>query len=90
MRSLLMLASLVLLCGCEERRAAEVGTCEALCNELVAVCEYGAFPTMGSCLQGCGYNFGEGADIEAHRACVQAAQCDTFAIVECENAHGRP
>jgi len=90
MRSMLTLASLLLLCGCAERSAAEVGTCEAICTELVVACEYGAFPTMRSCMEGCGYNYGQGADIDAHRACVTAAQCDTFAIVECENAYGRP
>lgn len=82
---------LVLLCGaCDDRAAAEVDTCETLCTTLVVECEYGAFPSVGSCMSGCGYNFSEGADIEAQLSCVQAASCDTFTILECENAYGRP
>ena len=57
---------------------------------LVVECEYGAFPSVDSCMSGCGYNFSEGADIESQLACVERAGCDTFTILECENAYGRP
>ncbi|TVQ91069.1 MAG: hypothetical protein EA397_11275 [Deltaproteobacteria bacterium] len=84
---LLGLALLGLTSGCADPVPPEVATCNALCGELFTECQYRAFPTMESCLDGCGYYESRGVDIESHRACVEEAACDTFAIVECENAH---
>jgi hypothetical protein len=77
---------LVLLFGCGN--AAEDSTCRDLCIELVTNCEYAAFPSVESCQQGCEYNAVQGADIEGQSECVIAAECDTFAIVECEHVFG--
>jgi hypothetical protein len=77
----------LLLCGCaaiEESRY----SCDQLCDELIQECGYPAFPDEESCLQGCAYNEGEGADTDAHLECVQEAECNTFAIISCENSYG--
>lgn len=66
----------------------ESSICTDLCTELTGTCNYPAFPDMTSCMQGCEYNAQQGADIVGQTACVQAAGCDTFAIVECEHAYG--
>ena len=78
---------LLLLCSCSGD-SAPITPCDQLCDELLDECNYPAFPDPESCLQGCAYNESEGADSEAHLACVEEAACDTFAIVECENHHG--
>ena len=62
--------------------------CQDLCIELVTTCQYAAFPSLESCVQGCSYNAAEGADIAGEEACVSAAECDTFAIIECEHEYG--
>jgi hypothetical protein len=62
--------------------------CGRLCQELVVNCDYAAYPTTESCLQGCGYNESQGADVDGQEACVAEAACDTFAIVECEHTYG--
>jgi hypothetical protein len=67
--------------------ATPASPCGRMCRELVQNCGYAAYPTFDSCLQGCGYNESEGADIDGQEACVAAAECDTFAIVECEHAY---
>lgn len=59
--------------------------CEDLCRTLVLECSYDAFPTVESCQQGCEYDASQGDDIDARAACVEAANCDTFAVVECEH-----
>lgn len=67
----------------------EQGPCYDLCSELQGECGYAAFPTFDSCYQGCLYNEAErGADIGAELACVNAAECNTFDIMECEHTHG--
>lgn len=66
----------------------ESSVCNDLCTELTGTCNYAAFPDMTSCLQGCEYNAEQGADVAGQTACVQAAACDTFAILECEHAYG--
>jgi len=79
----------VALLGCdpeEERNPA----CDAICDSLVTECAIDAFPNHGSCVQGCGYNASIGADVVRQLACVQAAACDTFDIVECEHQFGVP
>lgn len=62
--------------------------CDELCNQLVEVCAIPAFPSIESCLQGCGYDADQGADVEGELACVEKAACDEFAIVECEHQYG--
>lgn len=63
--------------------------CSDLCHELAGECNYAAYPSFASCYEGCVYAQTErGADIPAQNDCVQAAECDTFAIVECEHAYG--
>lgn len=79
-----MILLLLLACG----PAAEKETCELLCDELYQTCAYDAFPTYESCLQGCAYQRSEGADMKGQQACIEAAECDTFAILECEHDFG--
>lgn len=62
--------------------------CDSLCEELINDCGYEAFPDFGSCLNGCGYDREQGADIPGQLQCVQDAECDTFAVVECTHAFG--
>lgn len=65
------------------------GPCSALCRELATECDYAAYPSFSSCVEGCEYaQYERGADIPAQTECVRAADCDTFAIVECEHAYG--
>lgn len=80
------LAPLLLLMACGGDT--EESVCHDLCTELVGVCNYEAFPDINSCMQGCEYNAGQGADILSQTTCVQSAACDTFAIMECEHAFG--
>ena len=62
--------------------------CENICDELVYNCSYAAFPTHQSCLEGCLYSAEEGGNNDEYYTCLQEAACDTFKVVECENAHG--
>ena len=75
---------LQLLAACAEGAGGPKTPCEAVCHELVVECAYNAYPSMDSCMQGCTYLSENGADIDARRTCVEAAQCDTFAVVACE------
>ncbi len=84
----LLWAGLVGLGGCGGRQGAEDPECAALCDVLVLDCEYGAFPKYESCMEGCLYNKEEGAAISKELSCVEDAECDTFAILECEHAWG--
>jgi hypothetical protein len=78
--------SAVLLAACSNEIER---TCEDLCAELVGSCNYEAFPSIESCLQGCLYDAQElGADVVSEFTCVEQAACDLFAIVECEHAYG--
>lgn len=74
------------LAACGEPVSAS--TCDALCTQLVQDCEFGAYPTYESCEQGCLFAESEGADIEGEQACIARAECDTFAILECEHTFG--
>jgi hypothetical protein len=78
----------LLACNPESTAADASQNCEDLCDELVEVCEYGAYPRFDSCLQGCGWYEKQGADVAGELACIQDAGCDTFLIVECEHEHG--
>ena len=73
-------------CGGDDKGVAT--SCDDLCTELVFTCEYDAFPDFDSCTQGCLYSAELGGDTDGQLACVQAAACDTFAIVECEHDYG--
>ena len=66
----------------------EYGICADVCKELYQECAYAAFPSYESCIEGCAYNEEEGADMETQLECFQGAECDTFAIIECENQYG--
>jgi hypothetical protein len=74
--------------GCNNPEKIEDEMCTALCDELVKSCQYDAFPSYSSCMDGCFYNIKQGADIETELSCVEKASCNTFQIVECENQHG--
>lgn len=63
--------------------------CEAMCEELVMTCAYAAYPSHESCIQGCTYARQEGANVKAEADCVAKAECDTFAIVDCEHQFGQ-
>lgn len=77
---------LLWLFGCGA--AAEKETCETLCDQLYMECEFGAYPSYESCLQGCAYDQSEGADMEGMTTCVEKAGCDEFGIVECTHRFG--
>lgn len=68
------------------------GPCGDMCRNLVQDCGYAAFPSVESCFDGCLYAEERGADVDAQATCIAGATstdtCDTFAIVECEHAHG--
>jgi hypothetical protein len=81
----MLLPLLAALLGCG---SPETSICQDLCVELVSNCEYAAYPSLESCLQGCGYSASEGADVDAQAECILAAECDTFAIIECEHQYG--
>lgn len=74
----------LLAAGCSET---VVTSCQSMCRELVNNCQYAAYPTFDSCMQGCGFNEEQGADVSGQETCIADAQCDTFAIVECEHAY---
>jgi hypothetical protein len=73
--------------GCDTS-AAEDETCAAMCQELVETCEFAAYPSYESCMQGCAYARKEGGDMERESACILKAECDEFAVIDCEHAYG--
>jgi hypothetical protein len=83
----LLMLSLV-ACDTGSDAADASANCQDLCDELVEVCEYGAYPRFDSCLQGCGWYEEQGADVANELACITDAGCDTFLIVECEHEYG--
>ena len=80
----LFLLSLLFL-GCDDQGAP---ICRTMCQELFQTCNYDAFPTFQSCQEGCMYKQEEGADIEGQLACIQEAECNEFAVIECEHTYG--
>ena len=70
------------------QEASEYGICEDICKEVYSTCQFEAYPSYESCLEGCAYNEEEGSDLEAQYQCFQEAECDTFEIIECENTYG--
>ena len=83
MGRLMLLCLFAYGCGTPEYRA-----CEDMCKELGRTCAYAAFPTTDSCMQGCADELDNGADIFGKEECILDAECDTFAIVECQNSYG--
>lgn len=79
-----MALSLTVACATEQEKT----VCQKMCSDLVSTCEYDAFPDTTSCVQGCEYNAEAGADVGGQQLCVEAAECDTFAILECELEFG--
>ena len=87
--SLICSSALLLLIGCDsQKNTSQYGICADVCEELYQSCSYAAYPSYDSCLAGCAYNEEEGADMESQLSCFQEAECDTFAIIECENQFG--
>ena len=70
------------------QQEANIGICEDICKEVYSTCLFEAYPSYESCLEGCTYNEEEGSDLEEQLECFLEAECDTFAIIECENQHG--
>jgi hypothetical protein len=77
----------MLLSGCGGDSSANA--CVNLCDELMGACQYSAFPDRDSCLSGCSYSAELGSDIPGQHDCVEAAECNTFAVLECEHAFGQ-
>ncbi len=63
--------------------------CDTMCQELVMTCEYAAYPSYESCVQGCAFSRQEGGNVKREADCIAAAECDTFAIVDCEHQWGQ-
>jgi hypothetical protein len=83
----LLVLSLAL--GCTEPVADdEYEACVSLCDELVRTCSYDAYPTTESCMAGCADQVNAEAELFELEACILDAECDTFAIIECQNHHG--
>ncbi len=66
---------------------AEQSTCDQVCEELVMTCEYAAFPDYASCQEGCLYNEERGVNTRGQLKCFTDAQCNTFAVLECEHQY---
>jgi hypothetical protein len=91
MRTTFFLLGLLTACADSESPLALQGPCGDMCRDLVQDCQYAAFPTIESCFEGCLYAEDQGADVDAQATCISGAvtdTCDTFAILECEHAHG--
>ena len=62
--------------------------CATMCQELVQTCEYDAYPSYESCMQGCAYELEQGGKIEPQSQCIVKAECDAFEIVDCQHRYG--
>ena len=72
--------------GCNPQQ--DYGICDDICKEVYSTCQFAAYPSYQSCVEGCAYNEEQGADIDGQFTCIQEASCDEFAVVECENTYG--
>jgi hypothetical protein len=81
------LVAIFILASCTTE-SGPASPCYNLCQELVQTCEYSAYPSFSSCEEGCLYYQEEGANIEEQLTCIQEAECNEFAVIECENEHG--
>ncbi|MFT7519592.1 MAG: hypothetical protein ACI9MC_001734 [Kiritimatiellia bacterium] len=77
--------AMMLACGSSEETKT---ACGELCAELVEGCESGAYPDMDSCMNGCALEAEQGANVPEYSTCVEQAECDQFAIVDCQDQHG--
>ena len=75
----------LLALGCTTQ---EYAACDDMCTELVRECSFDAFPTTESCMTGCADEMANGSDVEGKKECILDADCDTFAIIECQNNYG--
>lgn len=86
------LASLVLcvaaIGACDPQDPAHAEACGATCEVLVDDCEVASYPDRQSCYDGCLAGARQGADVESQQACVELAECDLFALVECDHDFG--
>ncbi len=64
--------------GCKKESA-----CQTLCNTMVNDCNYSAYPSLESCVQGCNYDEQQGVDIAAESTCLDKTSCDPIGAVEC-------
>ena len=88
-RILLLAALLLAACDDEETEAVDASpACQDLCEELVDVCAYEAYPRMDTCLQGCAWEESQGVDVRKEWACIRDADCYTFTILECAHEYG--
>ncbi|MEN0060795.1 MAG: hypothetical protein AAGA48_01530 [Myxococcota bacterium] len=78
----------LLLIGCADPEPVGLGDCSDICREVVDQCALPTWPTRAGCLDGCLLNAARGGDITSQRQCVELAECDLFALVECEHAFG--
>jgi len=77
----------MLFTGCVSERA-ENTECQNLCDILVQDCAYSAYPTLTSCWEGCAFAQEQDEyDVDGHTTCVEGANCDTFAILECSHEY---
>jgi hypothetical protein len=78
-----------LVFGCAEPvEDDEYAACVSLCDELVETCSYSAYPTTESCMAGCAEQVEDEVELFELEACILDAECDTFAIIECQNQFG--
>ena len=66
----------------------EYEACSNLCDEMVRECSYDAYPTTESCMAGCADDIEAEAALFELEVCILEADCDTFAIIECQNHFG--
>jgi hypothetical protein len=88
MRRHFILGAILLTVACGGKEEPDQ-VCSDMCSVLVRDCSFAAYPSEASCVEGCLYNQEQGADVAAQLECINDAEsCDTFAIAECEHAHG--
>ncbi len=75
--------------GCAKSEPPEESACVGLCEILVDDCAVKSFPSTEECQSACAVGEESGANIDVFSSCLESIDdCDTFEIVECENAHG--
>jgi hypothetical protein len=82
----LLVAALLLVSACLAPDTD--GACEEMCGQLNNQCGFEAFPDVDSCRSGCGYEAAQGGAVTLMRDCVSSADCDVFAILECQRTYG--
>ena len=89
---LLLAASVTVLAGCDRGRGRGERPvwdgCEEVCNELVSICSYDAYPTEDSCVEGCTFEDDQGGEMDDLAECIGDANCDTFELLACQRAFG--